>query len=45
MFSDQYNLTKAVIDGWKTMTRRMFTVTFLERSDDGEFHEVEPESI
>lgn len=45
MFSDQYNLTKAVIDGWKTMTRRMFTVTFLERSDDGEFHEVEPERI
>lgn len=22
MFSDRYGLTKAVIDGWKTMTRR-----------------------
>lgn len=45
MFSDRYGLTKAVIDGWKTMTRRMFTMTLHERSEDGEIHNVEPDYV
>ena len=45
MFNDRYGLTQAVIDGRKTVTRRMFTMTLHEQSEDGEFHKVELERI
>ena len=44
MFSDDYCLTKAVLDGTKTMTRRKFTLT-LDKNVDGKLIRVYPSKV
>ena len=44
MFNDKYCLTKAVLDGTKTMTRRKFTLT-LDKEVDGKLIRVYPSKV
>lgn len=44
MFNDKYCLTKAVLDGTKTMTRRKFTLT-LDKKVDGKLIRVYPSKV
>ena len=44
MFNDKYCLTKAVLDGTKTMTRRKFTLT-LDKNVDGKLIRVYPSKV
>ena len=44
MFNDKFCLTKAVLDGTKTMTRRKFTLT-LDRKVDGKLIRVYPSKV
>lgn len=44
MFNDNYCLTKAVLDGTKTMTRRKFTLT-LDKNVDGKLIRVYPSKV
>jgi len=44
MFNDKYCLTKAVLDGTKTMTRRKFTLT-LDKQVDGKLIRVYPSKV
>ena len=37
MFNDKYGLTKAVLEGRKTQTRRLFTLTLHEGDLHGDF--------
>lgn len=46
MFNDKYDLTQAVLDGRKTMTRRRFTMTLYQRDkSSGDFIKVLPDSL
>lgn len=44
MFNETYNLTQAVLDGTKTMTRRKFTLT-LDKDVDGKLIRVYPSKV
>lgn len=44
MFSDNYCLTQAVLNGSKTMTRRKFTLT-LDKMVDGKLIRVYPSKV
>lgn len=46
MFSDEFMLTKAVLDGRKTQTRRLLTLTLHKKTDDGNnLIEVHPSKV
>lgn len=46
MFSDKYGLTQAVLEGKKTQTRRNFTLTLHEKTNNGEIMEqVYPDKV
>lgn len=45
MFNDKYGLTKAVLEGKKTQTRRLFTLTLHERNLHNELQEVYPDEV
>lgn len=45
MFNDKYGLTKAVLDGRKTQTRRLSTFTLHEGDLEGELKQVYPDEI
>lgn len=45
MFNDKYGLTKAVLDGIKTQTRRLFTLTLHEGNLHNELQEVYPDEV
>lgn len=45
MFNDKYGLTQAVLDGRKTQTRRLFTLTLHEGNLHDELQEVYPDEV
>ena len=45
MFNDKYGLTKAVLEGRKTQTRRLFTLTLHEGDLHGDLKEVYPDKV
>lgn len=45
MFNDKYGLTKAVLEGKKTQTRRLFTLTLHEGNLHNELQEVYPDEV
>ena len=45
MFSDKFSLTKAVLDGRKTQTRRMLTLTLQKKGDMGKLIDVFPTNV
>lgn len=46
MFNDKYGLTKAVLDGSKTQTRRLLTLTLHKKADRGNaLIEVSPSKV
>lgn len=45
MFNDKYGLTKAVLEGRKTQTRRLLTLTLHEGDIHGDLKEVYPDKV
>lgn len=45
MFNDKYGLTKAVLEGRKTQTRRLLTLTLHEGDIHGDLKEVHPDKV
>ena len=45
MFNDRYGLTQAVLDGKKTMTRRLMTMTLHRLNKYGQFVKIEPNDM
>lgn len=45
MFSDKYGLTDAVLNGTKTMTRRLVTMTLHQQQEDGSMREIQPDNM
>jgi len=45
MFNDKYGLTAAVLEGRKTMTRRLFKMTLHTMTEDDELKKIDPDDV
>ena len=45
MFNDKYGLTQAVLEGRKTMTRRLFNMTLHTWTEDDELKKIDPDDV
>ena len=45
MFNDRYGLTQAVLDGTKTMTRRISTTALHRKLENGTMETIEPDDM
>lgn len=45
MFNDKYGLTQAVLEGHKTMTRRLFNMTLHTWTEDDELKKIDPDDV